>query len=80
MSSLRYHCFTNVFSRGDFIQWQYQNAVVPAARQYLLPSKRFANLGLDSNADIATVEKSLYDTIAEKRALWRLRSRCRRPT
>ena len=57
----------------DFIQWQYQNAVLPAARQYLLPSKRFANLVLDSNADIATVEKSLYDTIVEKCVLPRVR-------
>jgi uridine kinase len=53
----------------DFIQWQYQNTVLPAARQYLLPSKSFANVVLDSNADIATVEKSLYDAIVEKRVL-----------
>ena len=43
--------------------------MLPAARQYLLPSKSFANLVLDSNADIATVEKSLYDAIVEKRVL-----------
>ena len=55
----------------DFIQWQYQNTVLPAARQYLLPSKSFANLVLDSNADIATVEKSLYDVV-EKRVLRRV--------
>jgi uridine kinase len=52
-----------------FIQWQYENAVLPAARQYLLPSKSFANLVLDSNADLATVEKSLYDAIVENRVL-----------
>ena len=52
-----------------FIQWQYKNAVLPAARQYLLPSKSFANLVLDSNADLATVEKSLYDAIVENRVL-----------
>jgi uridine kinase len=53
----------------DFIQWQYRNKVLPAARQYLLPSKSFANLVLDSNANLATVEKSLYEAITEKCAL-----------
>lgn len=53
----------------DFILWQYKNTVLPAAKQYLLPSKRYADLVLDSSADIATVEKSLYDAIMEKRAL-----------
>jgi uridine kinase len=53
----------------DFIRWQYENAVLPAARQYLLPSKSFANLVLDSNANIAIVEKRLYEAITEKRAL-----------
>jgi uridine kinase len=52
----------------DFIQWQYKNTVLPAAQQYLFPSKRYADFVLDSNADIATVEKGLYDTIVEKRA------------
>jgi uridine kinase len=51
----------------DFILWQYKNAVLPAARQYLLPSKSYANLVLDSNVDLATVEKNLYDAIVEKR-------------
>jgi uridine kinase len=53
----------------DFILRQYKNTVLPAAKQYLLPSKRYADLVLDSSADIATVEKSLYDAIMEKRAL-----------
>jgi hypothetical protein len=57
----------------DFIEWQYKNAVLPAARRYLLPSKGFANLVLDSNADIATVEKNLYDAIVEKLVLARVR-------
>jgi uridine kinase len=52
----------------EFIQSQYEDKVLPAARQYVLPSKRFANLVLDSAADLATVEKSLYDTIVEKHA------------
>jgi uridine kinase len=50
----------------EFILWQWENTVMPAARQYLLPSKGFANLVLDSNADLATVEKNLYDAIVEK--------------
>ena len=53
----------------DFILWQYENMVLPAARQYVLPSRRFANLVLDSEADLPTVEKRLYDAIVEKRAL-----------
>ena len=53
----------------DFILWQYKNAVLPAMRQYVLPSKGYADLVLDSEADLATVEKNLYDAIVEKRAL-----------
>jgi uridine kinase len=52
----------------DFILWQYKNAVLPAARQYLIPSKKYADVVLDSNADLATVEKRLYDAIVEKRS------------
>ena len=53
----------------DFIIWQYENMVLPAARQYLLPSKCFANLVINSEADLSKVEKCLYDAIVEKRAL-----------
>jgi uridine kinase len=53
----------------EFILWQYQNTVLPAALEYVLPSKRFADLALDSKADIATVEKSLYDAIVSRRTL-----------
>jgi uridine kinase len=53
----------------EFIQWQYENNVLPAMRQYALPSKGFADLVLDGNADLATVEKSLYDAITVKRPL-----------
>jgi uridine kinase len=49
----------------DLILWQYKNTVLPAARQYLLPSKRYADLVLESKGDIASVEKSLYDAIVE---------------
>src|ERR1035438_3686432 len=51
----------------DFILWQYKNNVLPAVRQYVLPSKRFANVVLDSEADLATVEKNVYDAIVGKR-------------
>jgi uridine kinase len=50
----------------DTILWQYKNAVLPAKQQYVLPSKGYANLVLDSQADLATVEKDLFDAIAEK--------------
>ena len=53
----------------DFIESQYKNDVLPAARRYLLPSKRFANLILYGAADLATVEKSFYEAIKEKSAL-----------
>ena len=62
----------------DFIQWQYENAVSLAARQYLLPSKGFANLVLNSDADIATMEKSLYDAIVEKLVLASAKALCRK--
>jgi|ERR1039458_1942778 uridine kinase len=53
----------------EFIQSQYEDRVLPAAQQYVLPSKFFANLGLDSDLDLSTVEQRLYDAIVEKRAL-----------
>ncbi|MGB6387532.1 MAG: AAA family ATPase [Terriglobales bacterium] len=53
----------------EFIQWQYENTVLPATRQYVLPSKNYADLVLDSKADLATVEKNVYDAIVEQRAL-----------
>ena len=53
----------------EFIQSQYEESVLPAARQYVLPSKCFANVVLDSEADLATVEESLYDAIKGKHAL-----------
>jgi uridine kinase len=53
----------------DFILWQYKNNVLPAERQYVLPSKRYADLVLDSAGDLVTVEKSLYDALVEKHAV-----------
>jgi uridine kinase len=51
----------------EFIQWQYENTVLPATRQYVLPSKSYADLVLDTKADLATVEKGVYEAIVEKR-------------
>jgi|GEM_PF-870121 hypothetical protein len=51
------------------ILWQYKNAGLPATRQYVLPGKGYADLVFDSDADLATVEKNLYDAIVEKRSL-----------
>src|SRR6202050_1826715 len=51
-----------------FILWQYKNNVLPAARQYVLPGKRHANVVLESDADLPTVEESVYDAIEEGRA------------
>lgn len=52
----------------DFILWQYKNMVLPAARRYLLPSKDYATVVLDGEADLPTVEKHLYDAIVNRRA------------
>ena len=57
----------------DFILWQYKNNVLPAARQYLLPSKAYANFVLEGDADLPTVEKRLYDAIVDERASARTR-------
>jgi uridine kinase len=53
----------------ELIRWQYENTVLPAARKYLLPSKRYADLVLDSTPDLATVEQSVYEAIGRKRAV-----------
>ncbi len=53
----------------DFILWQYMNNVLPAGREYVLPSKRYADLVLKSDADLPAVEKSVYDAIVESRVL-----------
>ncbi len=51
----------------DFILWQYENTVLPATRQYVLPSKSYADVVLDATPDLATVERNLYDAIVKKR-------------
>jgi uridine kinase len=42
---------------------------VELVRQYLLPSKRYADLVLDAKANLDAVEKCFYDAITGKRAL-----------
>jgi uridine kinase len=51
----------------EFIRWQYENTVTPATRQYVIPSRSYADLVLDTTADLAAVEKNLYDAIVQKR-------------
>jgi uridine kinase len=53
----------------DFILWQYKNNVLPATMQYVLPSKRYADLVLDAKAELPAVEKRLYDAIVGSRTL-----------
>ncbi len=53
----------------ELIRWQYENTVLPAARQYLLPSKVYADVVLDGGAEMAEVEASLVRAIEDKQAL-----------
>lgn len=53
----------------EFIRWQYEKTVLPATRQYVLPSKIYADLVLESKADLATVERNLYDAVVGKLTL-----------
>jgi uridine kinase len=53
---------------AEFVKWQYENTVMPATRRYCLPSKRYADLVIDSTPDLGTVEKSITDAISQKRA------------
>jgi uridine kinase len=51
----------------EFILWQYKNDVLPAMRQYVLPSKHYADLVVESNAELPVVEKTVYDAIVDRR-------------
>jgi hypothetical protein len=42
--------------------------VLPAQRNYLLPSKRYADMVIDSSKDLPTVEKGVAEAIGQKRA------------
>lgn len=45
----------------DFILWQYKILCYPAMRQYVLPSKHYADLVPKSDADLPAVEKSVFE-------------------
>jgi uridine kinase len=49
----------------DLIRWQWENAVMPAAQRYVVPSKRFADVVIDSSPDLVTVEKRLEKAILQ---------------
>lgn len=53
----------------ELIRWQYENTVLPAARQYLLPSKVYANVVVDSGRELSAVESVLMQAIENKQAL-----------
>jgi len=48
---------------ADFILWQWENNVLPAKRQYVVPSKGYTDFVLDADADLATVEKDLFNVV-----------------
>lgn len=52
----------------EFIKWQWENTVLPAARQYLPSSKRYANVVIVGASDVSVVEKAVCDAIAQKRS------------
>lgn len=52
----------------EMIEWQYQNTVLPAQQNYLLPSKRYADVVIDSSKDLPAVEKSVAEAVGEKLA------------
>jgi len=53
----------------EMIRWQYENTVLPAARAYAIPSKRHADVVVNTEADFETVQNRVYDAIESKRAL-----------
>jgi uridine kinase len=53
----------------EFVLQQYETTVLPATREYVMPSRAYADLMVDGNSELAAVEKSLYDAIVEKRGV-----------
>jgi uridine kinase len=53
---------------AELVRWQYENTVVPATRLYVEPSKRFADLVIDTTCDLAIVEKRVEQAIERRRA------------
>jgi len=52
----------------ELIRWQYENTVMPAARRYVLASKRFADIVMDCRPDVVSLEAQLKDAILQRRA------------
>jgi hypothetical protein len=46
-----------------------QEYLLPAQWQYVLPGKRYADLILQSDAELPAVEKSVYDAIVDSHVL-----------
>jgi uridine kinase len=53
---------------AELVRWQYENTVVPATRLYVQPSKRFADVVIDTSTELATVEKRVEAAIEQRRA------------
>jgi uridine kinase len=53
---------------AEFSKWQWENTVLPATTRYCLPSKRYADVVIDSTPDLRTVEKNITEAITQKRA------------
>jgi uridine kinase len=53
---------------AELVRWQYENTVVPATRLYVHPSKRFADVVIDTSTELATVEKRVEAAIEQRRA------------
>jgi len=49
----------------ELIKWQYETTVLPAQRDYLMPSKRYANVIIDGTSEPAIVAENLTDTISK---------------
>jgi uridine kinase len=52
----------------EFILWQYQETVLPMARQYLLPSKRYADAVIDGEPELPVVMRNVEQAIREAMA------------
>jgi uridine kinase len=53
----------------ELIRWQYENTVLPAAQKFLIPSKVYANIVLDSSPELALVEAGVLRAVEGKLSL-----------
>jgi uridine kinase len=51
----------------EFIRWQWETTVLPATREYVVPSKAYADLVMDGSPELDVVEKNICDAIVQKR-------------